>query len=193
MYNFLKIRHWPVHQTHTTNDTGENHDAQHYGSCSSWGTTRGWNKLNNDLQMRKNNLWKSFQWPLRHFFLSLTHCYIDYLTRHGKTDIICQRHVEAEYACLVEELTKDHLTVWRGRSCITDGLDRCDTVSIRNDSADLAWQTTGKRVMRIVMTWCQALSLLMLETTHNKALHMKVFIYSNRKIVTSKSRFILVW
>lgn len=59
-----------------------------------------------------------------------TYCHTDSSTCHSKTDIIGQGNINAKYSRVVEELTKDHLTVWRGCDCITHGFHRCDTVSI---------------------------------------------------------------
>lgn len=89
----------------------------------------------------------------------LTYCYIDSSTCHSQADIIRQGDIEAEHACVVEELAKDHLTVWRGRGHAADGLNRCYTVGIRNDCAHFTWQASknsvkGKNVgtPRIIMT-----------------------------------------
>lgn len=75
----------------------------------------------------------------------LTYCHIDSGARHSQADVISQGDVEAEHACVVEELAEDHLTVWRGRGCAADGLNRCDTVSIRDDRAHFTGQATEKK------------------------------------------------
>lgn len=81
---------------------------------------------------------------LRAIELPRTYCHTNSRTCHGEADVIGQGHVNAKHPGVVEELTEDQLTVWGRRGCITDRFHRCDAVGIRNDCANLIWQTETK-------------------------------------------------
>jgi hypothetical protein len=62
--------------------------------------------------------------------ISLTHSHTNFSTGHSQTNIIGQGHVDAEHSRVVEELAKDHLTIWGGCHVATDGLHRRDAVFV---------------------------------------------------------------
>lgn len=84
-----------------------------------------------------------------------TYCHADSGARHSQAHVIGQGDVNAEHPGVVEELTEDQLTVWGRRGCVADRLHRCDAVGIRNDCANLVWQTEkNKKTCLGILAFC---------------------------------------
>lgn len=73
-------------------------------------------------------------------FISLTHSHTNFSTGHSQTNIIGQGHVDAEHSRVVEELAKDHLTIWGGCHVVTNGLHRRDAVCVRDNGTHFIGQ-----------------------------------------------------
>lgn len=64
-------------------------------------------------------------------FLMLTHSDTEPRSGYGKTDIVSQRHVNAERSRIIKETAEDHLALGRSHS-VTLCLQRADAVRIHH-------------------------------------------------------------